>query len=941
MDFALSANKFLPLSSYLSSNDFVYFNAERQMADEYTSFQIDGVNYRQYELLRKVVDVSFNNDTLSLLTSSIDLREVLNNLKSVSSICIGSSGFMYFNKYYNDLYNSEQRESVALQESTAIKNNILLVTPYKESTKYNFIPLKSTQGVDYEYNYNDVKRACVTREYDAVYFGNNQDKGYENILAQFKTRSFPVKAKVDSYSVVRIPDKIESFYISSAGLENFGAIWGNKPCNSDIILFDRFGYDSYTDSGFSQNQFNGLPLCLWLSGNGTQPTSAVKWMERWYDPNMVTQGQAFLAQVNTTSALNPVVDKPSNLLVKPKSKLTYLRFGEERNTTFVNSFSSNLQIHFDEWSNIIEDHVHNVKGFSIPSISTDVTEEAHFDGSHHFHVPPTDELILNSNVTVGMWVYQDQWSCGIDTQFFGNFSNDEGYGLFFNTGADSKLLTFPTTSGFVYGFNNKGYRVFEKSLNESLSVSSSRIDYITTDLYGSRWMYDGINKKIYKLDTDDLLEEVVHLAPGTNIDKMQIDSQNNLYVLDVAAKRLSGFDSEGNLFWGPFGPTEYNNFEINQNDLVSLDFADILVLDTKNNKVKALGTNIYINNNLFYHVGAKIQALNVDMQNNIWVFYKSNRILKLTCEGFKIFDIELSLPFSGETSVEMNFVKEIYKNCDTDVLWAVFNTNNYIVKLDQDGNILKRLNIKDVVNLKNCRDFYLNVKGDFTGFSSKRKFNKFGIRDFITSTNPAISLNINLNCGDNKLTVRLNTKAIGLRGWNHIAFSHEIEGNLTHLKLFINGHEKASRTLEGTYFIDYGTKVSPFIIGGRSGKLGATNVEIGLNKENFFRGEINDIRIYNKPLDEFELRGLAENIYFQDWEDLTWYIPTLTRTYMEELRGFHLNQYHGSKSNKFNVTIKNMQITDEDTKEVIESAIRASIKKFTPIHTELNEIIFE
>lgn len=940
MDFALSANNFISLSSHLRQDDFVYFNTDRQMNDGYSTITIDGISYRQYGILNKVVDASFNNDTLSILTSSISVSSVLSNLKSISSVFIGSSGNMLFNKYYNDLYNTDKTPNLSLQESTKIKNNVLLAVPYKQSSKYNFIPLKSSQGVDYEYNYNDAKNCRVTREYDAIYFGNNQEGGYDNIFTQYKTETFPIKIKQDSYNVIHVPDKIDTFAISSANLHNFGAIWGNRPCNSDIILFDRFGYNDYGDFGASSLQYNGVPLCLWLSGNSTRPTSGVVWMERWYDPNLVTQGEAFLSEVNTTSALNPVIDKETTLSVLPKSKLTYLRFGNERNKTFVKSFSGNLQIHFDQWSNVIEDNINEVKGFSIPSISTDITTEAKFDGSHHFHIPPTDDIIITSNITVGMWVYQDQWNCGIDTQFFGNFSNGEGYGLFFNTGADSKLLTFPTTSGFVYGFNNKGYRIFEKSINESLGVSASKIDYITTDLYGSRWLYDSINKKIYKLDTDDLLQEVIHLPTTSNINKMQVDSQNNLYVIDARAKRLSGFDASGELFWGPYG-TANNNFEITQNDAVTLDFADLLVLDTHSNKIKALGTNLYKNNVLFYHIGAKVQALNIDMDNNIWVAYKSNRLLKISSDGFKLFDIALDLPFSDETSIEIDFIKENYKNCDTDILWMIFNTNNYILKIDSNGNILKRINIKDVVNLKNCRDFYLNVIGDFTGFSSKRKFNKFETNNFIKSNNPAITLQINLNCGTNKKTVRLNARANNLSGWNHIAFSHKIVNDTTYLKLFINGHEKASYSVSGKYFIDYGTKVSPFIMGGRSGKLGATNVEVGLNKENYFKGKINDLRIYNKPLDSFELRGLSENIYFDNWDDMTWYIPTIRRTYMEEIQGFHLNQYHGSKSNKFNIKIKNLDVSDKDTQAIIETAIRASIKKFIPIHTELNEIIFE
>jgi hypothetical protein len=262
--------------------------------------------------------------------------------------------------------------------------------------------------------------------------------------------------------------------------------------------------------------------------------------------------------------------------------------------------------------------------------------------------------------------------------------------------------------------------------------------------------------------------------------------------------------------------------------------------------------------------------------------------------------------------------------------------------MTSNGQIVKRINVKDVVNLKACRDFNLNVRGDFTGFDVRRKYYNFSTGDLISSTNPAITLKMNVLCGSNKSIIQIHTPSSDLEGWNHLAFSIQNSGNNTYIKLYVNGNVVATKTLTGIYSIDYGTKVSPFIIGGHSGKLGAKNVERSLNNEGYFIGKVDDARLYKGVLREYEIRGLAMNLHYSKWEPhFTWYMPIPEISYMEEIQQLHTNSYHGSKSNKYNIRIKNLDVTDSDVKDMIEAAIRNSIKKISPLNTELNEVVFE
>ena len=934
MSFVLSATPIYGLNSFLSSVPFEYTNTARNFSQVSALSSINGVSHVLYTAFKQTKDVAINNDALVILTDQISLSTFLCNSRNVSSTNIGTSSITFFNDY---VYQNDF--SINIDSAIPHKNNFLLICPFKDNFKFSIIPLKSSMGTSNEYNFQKINNNLLTRSYDAVYFGNNQDNGYSNLFLQYKTDNMPLAFDNDVYSTIYLHDGLAEMPIATAGFIENGSFGGDSPINSDIILLDQFGYDNFINSGNAANNFNGLPLCLWLSANNAMNHADMLWMERWYDPNLVSQGNAFITSKNN-NVYSATKDVSSSIVFQPRSKLSYLRYGPIRNTTYVDSFSANLICHFQEWSKTITDVANNIEGFSVGNYSSDDESVASMTGSFHFHVPANNILHKEANMSASVWVNQNSWKSGIDTQYFGNFSNNEGYGLFFNTNANAPLLTFPTTSGMVFGFNYRGIKVFEKSIPASTGLSASRIDYITSDLFGAKWLYDSHNKNIYKLDTDNLLTETITLPRTANISKLQINSSNHLYAMNTTNKTISCFDMYGSTLSAIAYYKAYNTFEFDKNDIIVNDMADFLMIDNNNDRIKAWGINLYKNNELFFHVGERIMAMNIDAYNNYWIIYNTNKILKLSETGKKLFEKTLPVFFTDENSIEFNFVKEIKKDVDYDVGWIVFNNNKYLIKIDSDGNIIKRINLKDVVNLKMCGNFELNVRGDFTGFESKRKF--FSIDNAtITSTNPTIALKINLYCGNSISIHQLNYTCSQLRGWAHIAFSHNIEGSNTILRLYVNGREVAAKTISGIKLIYYGSKISPFIIGGHSGKLGATNVEYALNTEGYFQGQLDDVRVYNNTLTPFQVRGLYMHKHSTDYTPLTWYCPTPEHTYMEEVRQFHMNRYHGSKSHKYNIKIKNLSITDETTKTIVENSVREAVKKISPIYTDLNQVIFE
>lgn len=896
----LSAIALTPLSSVVENIDYQFFNTDRNFTAISAISSFEGVDYVEYYALQDTADVSVENDNLTFLTKSRTFDWLDTNLK-------------------NKFVHYTDNESVDISSTTQIKTNFLLTSPYKDTFDYNVIPLKSTQGTNGEYDYNKISSTTVSREYNAVYQAPNS-----NIILQYETNATPLTFKSDNYTQFFVPPEVTPVSIENAGFEKNGAYEGNCPANSDLIFIDQY------DTNFNDQNFNGLPLCMWLSGN--------TWMERWYDPNNISQGNALLPLVNTTSAINPVVDRPASQNLNPKNKVQYLRHGPERNKNYINSLSAHTVLNVSSWTNRMK--YNNIDIFAVSPISEELYDEANLDGTTHYHIPPTNELHDKNDMTVGMWVYQDKWDSGIDTQYFGNFSNGEGYGLFYNTGANSNLLTLPTESGMIYGFNPRGIKVFEKSITQSLSLNSAKIELITTDMFGVRWVYDSVNKKIYQLETDDIIKQVIDLPSTANITRMEVNEANQLYIFnDTTSPRISGFSLDGELIYSS-SATTYNIFTFDLDNTLLKDYGDHLAVDSQNNILKINGANLYKNNQLFYHIGERSSALKLDSEDNIYILRK-NRLLKIDSLGFKKFDLVYDIP-TGITdySQEMGFVKNDNGKTDYDALWLVFNKNNYVMAVNTDGKILKRINLKDVVNLRVCQDFIINVHGDFTNYDIKRKYSVVDNK-IISSANPAISLNVNLTCGSNKKIIQVHSSPKLLQGWNHLSFTHQIKNDDTYLTLYINGVQVAQSITNGIYFIDYGSKVSPFILGGHSGKLGARNVERSLNNEGYFVGKINDLRIYNRTLDSYEIRALARNLYWNKWFDMIWFMPTPTTTQMEEIELYHLNRYKGHKSNRYNIRIKNLQIDDEATQLIIANTIEKLLPKISPVHTQLNEVIFD
>jgi hypothetical protein len=910
-----------PFFSAYIPQSLSFVNSERNLNISVSSVSSSELYLSFLEFSKHFKNINFTENYLCFLTDVSNLSSYINSVTQISSDFYGYD-MTEFNTNYDEIKNN-------FTQSTTALNNTQFLGIVDHKLKFNLLPLKTNISINNE----EYSLTENYREYQKIY------DTADSLFLQFKIDKIPFTLEPDRYSLLFNSYNVPSCYINDAEFINNGAVGGDCPLNSDVIFFEQNEYGSYTNNGTENiNSFNnGSLLCLWLSSESVDANSNKIWAERWYDPNTVSEGDAFISQKNTlSSSFSYIVDLPSNKILSEKEKLTYLRYGPKRNETFLNSFSNDLQIYFKNWDREFASQTNSASGYIVGSYPL-ATDTLMLDGSTHAHIPPEDDLYIDNNITVGLWAYADDWTLNNDSQFFGNFYNESGYGIFYNTGTTNNLISIPTRSSNLYALNYKGYKVFEKNLKEDLGLSAIAIDYMKTDLFGNRWLYDSHNNNLYKIENDDLAVQTVELPANALITKIDCDSNNNLYFLDNTSKTISSINSFGEFVSSGSIASYQDIFEVDLNNNIVVDSAEFLTFNSLNQPIKMIGPTLYVNGDRVLHLTDKPQALRLDLFDNIWILFQ-NQIIKTDPKGKLLVQKNLRLSFSN-TDGEMCFVKNFINNREIIQLWIVFNKGKEVLILNSDAEIVKRIDLLSLFIGRACQDIILNVTGDFSGFDSKRKYERVG-NDPITIQNPAFSVRAELICGNDRHLLRMNSPAISSRGWNHLAFSIENKQNSTLAKFYINGRLVDSQVFAKNYKIDYRYRSSPFIIGGISGKLGAKNVEKAIAKNGYFIGKIDEIRMYKKALSDFQILNLYLNEHYDKWSPISFYIKTPEITMMEEINTFHINRYKGFKSNNFNIIIKNFS-DNSNIKNLVEKYIRDNISLFIPANTQLNRVIFE
>lgn len=790
--------------------------------------------------------------------------------------------------------------------------------------------------------------------------------------------------------------------ISNTDIIEYGAYPNTTPYRSDRIFKKNADYKNYSNWGDSRGTYypltgtgaivqNGTYLCTWLSASPSADVDPV-WVDRFFDSRYINLKTTDWTTISALSSFlsystnnypNIIWDTPSNLTFEPGVLYYYHRIGDNDNNTLVQSFSG-LTYHFNSWGPIL---YNRVTGLSAGLINSFTASNSGIDSTVRtpYYAPKDTYGVVNTNNidftnnkgnTLSFFSYQDDWTKIKGDQIVGNYFNG-GIGIFNNIGINTPFFTVgavtnasTTSAGTLRTFNDnlallnvENYTTFLTSINDTLSSDN----FIVRSTYDeSYYVIDGHSNEKYisTFDPDDLIISkfpLISFAP----------SLQNEYILDVSLYPdfVSGnkhiiiktrptpstvtyyrFLTTGVLL-SSVTSSVYNNFAIDLSGnpvYYNSKVLPVTVLSATNSVVDSTGlvfalsgnntTDVLTRNGTSLLTVTKPEYINCDQDDNIWITYNDTSLAKVTRDGKVLWTKQINVNedivnYAGVRTV--NFVADISNSVTYYAL--VFDAKtNYIYKIDGDGNTITKQFVNNLIPF-----------GDVTGFEYQRKY----IRPRV----PGPSITLKAVVTDSTLVVptpqyyNLTHSVTGLApGWHHFAATYD-ETDV--IRLYEDGQiVKEVRTkvrpgydVTGKFLYRiFNFKNNPqLLLGTSSFKTGtlATWTE-QTNKFNY-NGEIADVRFYNTTLTPSDIKALSKNYLYNQFNDLKWIINVGVRDYVEEIERFFLHRMPGSKSQFYDIKVKNSGIQDPRVKEIVENNLRAAATKVAPAYTRLRSIIWE
>lgn len=921
-----------------------YLNNSKGLSSETIS---ETYNFLKIKGLSDILDIKINNGTLFYLTNKTNIGSILSNTSNIdyfnsngyplSSESISAGGGCETSKavkyYFCNSNNPQYNTTLDIQNYDIVYSNYLMTCPVLGDFKFNIFTLKSIMTPFYDYGIN-LNQSY--RSYHKIFSGNNQKFGLNDLYLSFSSEFREFVFTKNDTTYFHYPLSGSPVALNESKLIECGAKPGDTPMNSDIIGMDQFNYNDYNSFGKDRPSNNGIFLCAWLSGNNDCDCNS-KWMERWYDPDRVTMGDAYISKVNQNTC-DFIWDVDSSMELIPGNRYYYDRLGVDRNQVHYDLLYKNCVLDIKNWNNkIINDVSSKEVGNIFPKYngSEDVLE---LNGNNYAQILSEDFILQKHKIFTTIDVYKDTWCCGKNTQLIGNY-RDGGWGIFFNTGIPNNILTIGDDFGNLYSFNIDGTRLFEKNTNENRKLPNIYFDWIGVDLNGSRWILDKRNNKILKIDVDDLLLNIINIPKSFNISKLQINEDNEIMFFELTTQKIYVHSPEGiySRMISPEDEGDYNTFEVLKNGEIIFEYADIISTNSNGDVYKSIGSNLYKNGIVIYNFNSKILDFKLDAYDNLWIVYAGNMIVVIDSSDTLIMKKKTFDFLAEDKSVNIGLTRKSKDGCDSDSIWVVYGDNKYIIELSPIGEIVQHKKISDLIITKNCDNYKINANGDFTGYDIYRKYQTTTI-GLISPKNPTITLRLKLKetCG-NVVNKFYDIPSCNLaNGWHTFGFS--FDSKTGEIKFYIDGSTAIEDTVSpNDYFIDY-NKTTPLIIGGISGKLGSENEEKSIIDSQYFVGMIKNVKIYNTCIPPFGVKTIYDFTNKQ-FDDLKWIIESNDRNYIERINSFFLNKKPGFSSSKFNLKINGLNISSE-LQKTIEQSIKNTIHKIIPKHVELNSIVW-
>jgi len=919
-------------------------------------------------------NVALFKDKAVIFTNYSTLFNVYTGINTVGLVPYSDTNFssvqtFYLNRFYYNTIPNKAESNLAKYVTTpndltistatrALSSNYLISTPYTtlDSTidyaNVNITPLKnyySPEGIQ------TPTLSTQLRAYNKLYTGLNTTDGNDKIYLSYKGSEIAKVFVKDRDTYFHFPVSATSLALSASTLVKTGALGGSSPYRSDRLFVKKAGYRKYTNWGNNPGVQNGVYFCSWLSA---APVSGeAVWMDRYYDPTRINLTSVLTSTAVTSAANNRpnlIWDTPSTQTFNPESLYIYHRIGPEDNTTVVDALSSSLVYFYKNWTETLVNEANNtdsgfIKNFSTSAveISQNTTQES-IDTSNCYGVAQYSDLQLNNpGITLAVYAYNTNWSNIRGSQIVGNYYNG-GIGIGKNNTLLTPFLSIARNSIITTNTNLFTIKTTPASLSEK--------NYILKAEYDASYYIVTQDKQILVYDQDDLITNSYNISISGDIFGANLIKQNDKKQILVFAKPTSSsfvwhkYNTDGTFSTtGTISGTQagYNNYGVDLSGTPYYFNGSIgnSVVDSNNTRF-TLADNIlsrqpYLGTSSSIISAVSGEYIACDHNNNIWLLYAQRNLCKLDSYGTVLWDIFLtSAPVASavedvvDTKLRtITFVSEIDQTTGNTVHYGIVidpKTQNLFKINSTNGNIVTTTSLEDSNN---------STFGDPTGYDYQRKYiynaesdNDLTVKAFVRSivTNNNVDINVNLNYDVSYLTP----------GWHHFATTLD-NNNL--LKLYIDGNVVKSTNVgsASSIYRVFNNKNNPDLIIGTASFKKQTLAEYTELDVYNYKGKIADVRFYSQALEQSDIKAIQKQFIRNSFTDLKWSVPTGQRYYLEQIERFFLHRLPGAKSNMFNIKIKNSNITNTTVRQIIEKNIIASLNKVVPVHTQLNNIIWE
>lgn len=828
-------------------------------------------------------------------------------------------------KYSDNIDNKVDNKNVNIKEKTKISVQHLIDNPYHETigndTSVNIANLKSIMTG--EYNYKDENISL--RDYNKIFSGGNEDGGKEKISLSYEVTSKQLSFYTDIHNIFTYPSYAISMALSASSLINDGAFGGTYPQASDRIKYANIcvPLDEY-----SMKDPFGIYLTTWLYKSELNSESNSIWMDRWYNPGYISEKEALLEPYG--SGHSGIKDVTTKFHLLNGVEYDYFHYGNYTNNELLTANNNSLKLHFDDWNETGVQLVNaTVKNDSYLIVNRDipVIEKPYNDyidaneikpriinkvradnvlditnNSSYGNIAYTSATDLNSDFSFSIWLKTNDWTNGNYHHLVSNGFRS-GWNLKINNGFYNPLLTFVTNTSGIIVYNVEGKLVYNYNLN-LYEISSYAVDEnLYTYILGRETSIS--DPTIFKLD----------LTTGTVVDSVTANLTdekllfNNVGILS-GVLNTNDFDLSGNLSASNY-PFDFDNY---------------------GNKWEARGSaGIYRNDTLIYDVS----ALNIicSHDDRIWTIVYENSTYNLY-----IYDV------SQIDTILSNSVLTLNNTLDYENIIPITGTNNILFDLvyvdngtiayivDLDFNHIYRTDINGKVVFTD--NFYnpngnTFIKNSFTTYKWNRKFNYIK-----NDRNTVVELNVaEKDIDDNVIinTLQYNTSGTLVdNAWHHFAVTMSNSA----VNLYVDTVSVGQLLVDDIFHI-YET---PILIGTRVSKTNILTEVLKNDYYDYFRGYADDFRLYDKLITQSDI----EHIYTDKfrYKDLLFNVSTIPLYYIEEIDRFFKFKLPGSKSPYYNIKISGLGIVNDDTKAIIESIIKNSVKYIAPAYSELYRIIW-